>query len=405
MDIHDENENKNNHENASEHESTSDDIPLWLQGLEARDPDETKPISPDKAVAASWIRETEATKIDQSPGTTDEVGEVIAEDEASSLGEIQEEIKVEDFTEDQMTELSLNLDQDQQEDDLGSEGEQSPESEPTIDESASHAGFVDISGMEISEQADQEEVNLDDEPLREGDLPDWLQEMIAETEEESPSDAGFIEVKAPEEVEEFSIEDHETTETEEEMPGDAGFIEIKAPDEVVEYIIEDVETTAAEEVVQEISAEEDIPVMEPELQADAAPDVTFAIPEEETSPLELSLEEAEITPPLEEETYDEAEPSAEQKSLLETAKEHITQGAVDEAIPLLRELVDESDNLEDLKDWLDEIAETDIAQHSELMEIIGDVAMIQNAPGDAFDAYAKAIGILLKSGGALDEIG
>jgi len=404
MDIKDENENKNNHENTSDHEPTSNDIPLWLQGLEARDPDETKPISPDKGGAASWIREIEAPGIDQSPDENADAERHDVAAEATSEAKIQGDITIEDITEHQMTEISLDHDQGQHRDHLETEEAQSPESELTIAENAPHAGFVDISAMDISEPTGQEEVHLDDEPLREGDLPEWLQEMIAETEEEAPSDAGFTEVKAPEEVEEFPLEDHEIADTEEEPPGDAGFIELKAPDEGVEYFFEDVELTVVEEVVQEISAVEGMPVPEPELQVEADADSSAIVADEEISPLEIAFEKEAISAPLKEEPQAEAESSVEQRPLLELAKEHINQGAIDEAVPLLRELLDEPDNLESLKVWLDEISESETAQNSDLMEIIGDVAMIQNKPDDAFDAYAKAIGILLNSGEVFDEI-
>ncbi len=376
MDIKDENENENNRENGSEHESTSDDIPLWLQGLEERDPDETKPISPDPDRAASWIREIEAPQIDQSPDETDKAEEVDAGVEAISEEKMQEDINFEDFTEDQMTEISLDLGQDQQGDVPESESEQNLESEPTMDESASHEGFVDISGIDISEPADEEDFQLDDEPLREGDLPEWLQEMIAETEEEEPAvEPGFIEVKAPDELEPIPSAAREVAESK------------------------------AEEPSHELPAEEVWPVIEPEALADIEADYTIEATDEETSPLELPIEEEAITPPRDEERPADIQLVAEQEPLLELAKEHINQGAIDEALPLLRELLDEPGELEGLRAWLDEIAETETAQNSELMEIIGDVAMIQDKPDDAFHAYAKAINILLLQDEVFDEIG
>lgn len=54
-----------------------------------------------------------------------------------------------------------------------------------FDETTLEEGFVDISEVGLSKtQNDQAEIS-GDEPLREGELPEWLQEMIAEAEIES----------------------------------------------------------------------------------------------------------------------------------------------------------------------------------------------------------------------------
>jgi len=178
MDNKDEKENCMNEERPEE-ESSDNDIPLWLQGLENDELEEPKPFASKEDVKDSWVPELEGS-IDNDQIGDNQTDDVQLDDE--ELIDVPVD-SLDSGINDQTTDDRENMENEPTEeiqidelpgidysDDIG----------PSLDDLPSSEGFMDISGMDFSDVKKQEEPNIEDDALIEGDLPEWLQEMIAE---------------------------------------------------------------------------------------------------------------------------------------------------------------------------------------------------------------------------------
>jgi len=113
-----------------------------------------------------------------------------------------------------------------------------------------------------------------------------------------------------------------------------------------------------------------------------------------------------------EETYHDEEevlisedaPSTTDMEVIDRVKAYIEQGQMDQAQPLIYEALDDAEKLTQLEVVLGEMAKQPATASSEVLETLGDIALKQNKPKEAFDAYAKALKIILENEGDSDEI-
>lgn len=466
MDDHDEKDNELNERDDSKAESPNEDIPLWLQGIEEPESDETKPIIPKDADASSWVREIE-----------DNISEPANEDESDSLGSVDPnrtefETEIDLRALDDAQPLNRFEDEHSQNDSLADEIpdisedheiteeidiQEFPEKfmldeiEPDFNEDSSIEGFVDISEVGFAEQPGEMEDILDDEPLTERELPEWLQEMIAESEQEAdqlePDLVDEPESKLPEHdstpdtilpameqsVEELLQEDEMLLSSDTQEPDfdlEYAFSIAKEDTTPVELATDNLEPALTDEGFPD---EEDFPILaeemvDEEFQPSYDEEVVFHdLPdiEEESAVQEEKLykeegliaeeiaeliEEApgsEALPPSEEIEQEVVEESPEFKDTdpFDRAKQYLEQGQISDALPIINDLVEDSDHLAQLDVWLKEFAESDTTKTSEVMETLGDIALKQNKPDVALDAYAKALKLLLENNEVSDEIG
>lgn len=463
MDNHEYNDDALKNQNNANDEPPKEEIPLWLQGMEESQNDETKPIDAKSEQTGNWIRETEDINAESvgedrsdspdsasvfeteiglgafdetpQPGHTEGVpenGETMADEIADGIDdhEITEEFVVESLT------------------------EQPPydDNDSDLEEFTPDEGFVDISQFGLDQQTGDAVEFIDDESLREGDLPEWLQEMIAESEQDSieEADVGVEEeliIPAPsEESQDSSIQKdipEEAFPEPEEVPtmDDEEAVEEKEVpetflDEGLIMAEEDTAPVALYEEPQPAPLKEDLnqfeyfdtskeqpPIDTPPLDEIADADQDWApIGEESLVEAVSSGDEDAFTPvelpdipdeaaTIEEPYHDEEEaliteeaPSTTDMGVVDLVKAYIEQGQMEQAQPLIYEALDNAEMLAQLEVVLGEMAEQPATASSDVLETLGDIALKQNKPEAAFEAYAKALKIILENEGDSDEI-
>ena len=407
MDNKDEKENCMNEERPEE-ESSDNDIPLWLQGLENDELEEPKPFASKEDVKDSWVPELEGS-IDNDQIGDNQTDDVQLDDE--ELIDVPVD-SLDSGINDQTTDDRENMENEPTEeiqidelpgidysDDIG----------PSLDDLPSSEGFMDISGMDFSDVKKQEEPNIEDDALIEGDLPEWLQEMIAE--EDKPK-TGETEL---ENLEEQDIIDDQT-----HVYDSSNLDQAPSQDEPIEEdglaVKDDVDEDDILEEKHEITSdEEELSSIEPTSYLE---ETAIAIARDETTPVVISNDvdhklpsspEASITEePIAEEFIAE-EPIAEEPKLigkdeqLERAKRHLDQGDFDQALPIVNRLLEENIYTETLETWIKQATEREAKTTSEAWSLLGDITLRQNKPREAFDAYAKAIKYLLINDEVNDE--
>ena len=84
---------------------------------------------------------------------------------------------------------------------------------------------------------------------------------------------------------------------------------------------------------------------------------------------------------------------ADQLSWIE---QQLDQGQIDEALPIIQDLVEKSSHLEKLEVWVKEYSEQQPGSNK-VMELIGDIALKRGEPEAAIKAYAKSLRLLLNN--------
>lgn len=377
---------ENDKDIGSEQESGSsdDDIPRWLQGFKDNEPDDTQPIAQEENSADAWVPEVGEPEIghvgEDKVEADDDSALPHSESKDHRIEEISEETQsLDDRVEHPGEQISgvddmVDLPDDisiNDEIEIGNmlEEEMLQAINPSDDDLPSPEGFVDISGLDVSELP--ERPILDDEPLRQGDLPEWLQEMITEGEE-----------LQPEFLSSASIDYHD-------MPDEPLEITSNLPDDEVDPL-------HYEPVPEEGQTDFEMPESKPEF------DTEITIAEEETSPLSMPIEE-DVRLQAEDGPDFEDDPITNKDLHLARIKEFLDDGNFDEAAPFISALLEEESHLDELELWLNEAVDRDRETSSQALEVLGDIALKQNKPTDAFNAYAKAIKQLLVNDEAFDE--
>lgn len=380
----DEFENKEDFGSEQEGDSSKADIPGWLQGFKDSEPDDTQPIAQEENAADAWgpeIGEPEIESVGEDEVEPNENSTFSDSDSIDSpMIEISEETQSLDDREGQLGEHISGVDEmvdlpddisNNNEIEIGNMlDEDMPQAMSQSDgDIPSPEGFVDISGLDVSELP--EGPILDDEPLRQGDLPEWLQEMITESEEPQPDILSSA-----------AIDDQD-------MPDEPMEITSNLPDD-------EVDPFHYEPVPEEGLTDFEMPDSEAEF------DSEITIAEEETSPLSMLIEE-DVRLQADDGLDFEDSPVIEEDPHFEQIKGFFENGNFDEAAPFISALLEEESHLDELELWLNEAVDSDGETSSQALEVLGDIALKQNKPAKAFSAYAKAIKQLLVNDEALDE--
>jgi tetratricopeptide (TPR) repeat protein len=215
--------------------------------------------------------------------------------------------------------------------------------------------FIEIPDL-MTNNRDEELGKLEDEALSENEeLPEWLHEMIAEEPEAS------LEEKTPSDI------------TEEE----AG-IEQTISEKLIEEEKESDEPTEPMDITQETPVEQEEAFIE-----------TSTIPDQdEELALEPEIETPPISTPLEEQ-------SPETPKTLRFAKFLLEQGNYNKAVDIINAFIDQPAFTEEIKAWLTDEVNDKAQSNSAVWEALGDIAMNEGDSEQAFNAYAKAVDILL----------
>lgn len=386
-------------------DNPQDKIPLWLQGLQEK-PDEPSPTEdPSNTPEKAWVKETNRMEEitppaglpnlippdEESNENTDEIPTV-----SGIIGNADEGLP------DWLSELSgVNPEIPAIE---GSPNEKSPAPEttqPFEDEAedtdklqiktpglSSEAEYIEISGIDLDNLPDSP-LNIDEEALSsEEDPPEWLNEMISTEPTGSPdNEAEFVEDTAP--------LSSEPSEQEENQVSDTGLeIEIESPQPGIEKS----DTNGDESRNESDTSVEEIEIMPLE---DTSPVIVhFSEDMNETSVLQqdqdLLPEEDGIPEDLPDDYSDPEEiDSAGVPQTLRFAKVFLDQGEIVRALEILQPYIEKSSHLNEIKGWLTDAALSDTEWSTELWEAIGDIAIYQDDPSEALEAYTKAIKCLL----------
>jgi hypothetical protein len=374
--------NSDENNNNEKPEGEPEEIPYWLQGFEEDIPDKTTPIEPDAKESETWIKESAILPSEEDippDSVLDEVGkeeEEGSEDESSFENEITGAVDDEEVT-------------DEIEIDAIPADEIAEPVEPEPDELPSPEGFVDISDLDLPEPPHQEDEAILDVEAKQGQLPEWLQEMISEPETSEIKETELAQLPEEESVEE-SIDEMEINWEKEHLE-----------EEILEDEILEDEPTPLEDVVE-------IEITE----IDQDLDVGLTIADEDTAPISTiktedissDKEEPESIEPESDETQSELSETSEEKNPLDDLKTYLDQNNMQMALEIINHLDDETTDFDEITHLLITAAENDAQNKCNLLEAVGDIAMKQEKPHEAFEAYTKAIGYLLANNEGDDEI-
>lgn len=427
-------------------------IPLWLQGIDEFDENETKPTKLSEEQAGPWIREINADDSEQNREGEIELSEPAQSISAETGSEAERASIEEDRSDTPFIEESSQSSSDEEEssDDIEdweiteeiaiielSEGHGDISIGTDFDEITLEEGFVDISEVGLTRtQNDPAEIS-GDEPLRDGELPEWLQDMIAEAEIESEQpEAETALMSEDESLPKAEISD--TLISEEDLVSDRIAPEI----EMFSFDYKTHDTDFDLEYALAIAKEETTPVVLPA--DEEIPDMASGI--EETYPIEDDETETDLVPTeltdeiepslVEEEidvrqTIDDSSPLSENiapsEALLDhnehpeeilldeislatdtdqlfQVKQQLDQRQIDEALPIIQDLLEKSSHLEQLDVWLKKYSEQQSGSNK-VMELIGDIALKRGEPDAAINAYAKSLRLLLNNQEGSHELG
>jgi hypothetical protein len=295
MDDKDEKDNLFNEEQP-EDETSDNDIPLWLQGLESDELEEPKPFVSKDDLKDAWVPEIEETikddqisddQIDEEetmdtpaepmhPGSHD----LTTDDHESMESEPTEEIDI-----DELPSIKYS-------DEIG----------PSLDDLPSSKGFMDISEIDFSVSQKQEEPGIENEALIEGELPEWLQEMIAEQDEPKTS---FVD---PEKIEEQDIINDQAP-----VEVSSNFDQTPSQDEPIDEDEREVKDDFYEDDILEVKDEIASDDQDPSSihTASKFDETAIAIAGDETTPIVISIEDDQNVLSTQEEPIAE-EPIAEE---------------------------------------------------------------------------------------------
>lgn len=263
-------------------------------------------------------------------------------------------------------------------------------------------GFVEISqfDLEASDNLEKSESGLNQQSEEQEELPDWLEEMIEEPENEiSESIELEDEIFNPDEATKPVI--ITSIETEDEMELDLGSYE--AAPVTTDLTMEEMEVQITEEVLSEKEFGEEAFIGDESAEQ-------LPIAEDEISPIEMPSEEEilfEQIPSLEIENVEEFDAdegdwheedllSPELPKSLKFAKYLLDQGEIEPSFEIFQTYVNKSEHLEEIKIWAMEAAAFDTEKNNLLWELIGDLSLKQNKPDEALSAYTRAISKLIR---------
>jgi len=233
-------------------------------------------------------------------------------------------------------------------------------------EMSTQEDFVEISDLDLVETPSHANTeNLTGIHTKQGDLPDWLQEIIDEPEQ--PSTEEFV-----------PIPQHEDVPPQESQKLD-----------IYDWEKEHLETTDIEGNLKPI---DEIDVLRNKQNLEDI-SLTLELSEEDTYPVPLTNPD-DVLSFDKKGLFDLLEPQDKEHAFSE-AKELVRQGDLQRALPILKTLLDQTDDDERFAELIENIVVDSGENIPEMWELTGDLALKQNKPESAFVAYAKAIHYLL----------
>ena len=364
--------NSTNENQPSNEEPTKDKIPLWLQGLEDEDQDETINLPEEESnTEGSWVKEIEqddeeivnggdtlsrANNEVQLPDWIRENAEYQADEPVSNDLSRKGEEETQDKN-DSLRTATIATEPD----------EELPANEPT------DHGFIDISELEMDDSREPVQfIPIEEEDVNE-ELPAWLHDMINDQPDQS------------------------VIHTEKKDM----YMQLKNSElEMAEGSQADLETK--EETWQEISTAEELGLTETD-QPFKGEQYSEITDEEITKPVQ-------VEPGLPEEwvQVEEVIVLSEEKNIFERAEVLLIQGNITEAIEFLSQELEDSPSEDDLKKiqtLIDNFPEKSGKEKMTLLEFKGDLALKMNDPSGAFKAYSQALKTLLSQKEVKDGIG
>ena len=379
----DNDDNLNNMPSEQDENTPKDDIPLWLQGLEDLEGvEDTNPIEMTESVKDEWVKELpeelqdisrdlvneERTPQSELPEWLREASEdeplahtESPPEEAESLEApipIYSEADMSESAEDGQDLVELESSQISIEHEIN---EIIPPDLPIDHE------FIEIPTHDEEEPQDQETYK----DIENGDeLPQWLQEMIAEPAE---SDAERADIGA-------------------EALSESDALATIQPPSIEEELSQEIEDHFEETPASEVELTE----QEAELTViELSDEITN---EEETKPVEIQPILEDKPDDQVDEDYTEVAETVEQVQSLEFAKTQFEQGNIEKAIEIIAALEVGPDYMQYLDEMertlIDEVNST-AKDNSDAWEFLGDIALLKKKPEEAFDAYKQAIQLLV----------
>jgi len=356
----------------SSEEPIKDKIPLWLQGLEDEDRNETINLPEEEAnTEGSWVKEIEqedeelvnggdthskANKEVQLPDWIRENAEYQADEPVSNDLSRQGEEETQD-KDDSLRTATIATEPD----------EELPANEPTDN------GFIDISELEMEDSRTPVQfIPIEEEDVNE-ELPAWLHDMINDQPDQSV-------IHIEKEDMDMQLKNSE----QEKAEGSQADLETK------------------EETWQEVSTAEEQGLTEND-QPFKGEQYSEITDKEITKPVQVELGQPEEWVQVE-----EAFILPEVKNIFERSEALLIQGNITEAIELLSQELEGSPSEDDLKKiqtLIDNFPEKSGKDKMKLLEFKGDLALKMNDPATAFKAYSQALKTLLSQKEVNDEIG
>jgi len=381
-----ENENNDplNGEEVPENGFEKEDIPLWLQGIEESKDEGATPGKEEIDAPDQWIKEIpeetgeEFDAVDLSeeiiqngeelPEWIEEVPEKPTEfsSESEITGIHENELDISALELEEITPIDSQLPQDEIIESM-SIGDQEEKTQDLVDPVPSEEDYVEISDSEIQ---DENPTDQDMDTSNNEALPYWLQEMIAEPSEDE------VAVQEPDVVGDEEFLD----EALEDAPIDTEISEEGSPT--------DQQDTLDEPQLADTEALEPKPV---DLMAEDNTKPVIVQSKEEDTPDILDV--------VEESDLEEIQPFPDD---LDNARRLLIEGNYSEAIEAINASEEKSHYKDDIRAWLLSAADSSSDGKSDVWEALGDLALSEENPEDALDAYAKAIHNLMADGKAFD---
>ena len=363
----DNNEEKRSNLNPDE-KSAKSDIPLWLQGLEDQNQNDTKPTESSELKEDNWIKEVE-----NSPSNKDDQY-LIGEQGFKAQKETNETIQG-----DKTGEVHTH-----------SWDYQSNDSEKQI----SDEGFMDLSDSNLGENMELGSPKYDEDLLSEDELPQWLMDMIDEDVPSEIEDSlGHPEVidepwgtavlpKIPPKSESIEIT--------QEIP----VSEYMDDEETVSFLVNEIETEHINHVSEEIFPHYAEEHFEPEL-------TNF----EDQTKADLSLIEEIVLEPSK--TAAEAIPESFSDELPNTlifAKKLLDNGEFESALDIIQSHLVETSYFEEVEKWLSESFDKSEHIPHERLKTLGVILHKRGKLLKTFAAYTRAVESFLLNKPVEDEI-
>jgi len=431
---------KNIDPKQSKNDSSKEDIPLWLQGF--NDPEIDNSIEEDASNELKtnyWIDE-----IDHNEPFDEKISSEAKDDEPlddalpkwiSELSRVEGDgnLSSEDLTTHDNKDEAIPLKEPAEIDEEKYEG--SELTEINSNDSPTQEGFIEISSIGLENSDDVEPSVSDLQANANEELPDWLQEMVSDPADQDLGDTSPVQI--PEEYK-SEIEQSSPKHSQNAQPGytiaqDTDFHQAEIS-EIEDYFLDE----SADEIdgIREISdsdgslkinddlINEDEEILHQELMesgtiqdTDETPDSSF---HEEIEHLDdekpqllgdeaflLSSEEDTVPIDLSKTTLEPGKIKANSlrflPQILLNARDKLSSDEVDQGLETIDIFIEENAYMEEISGWLEEITIRNNSTNHKFWETLGDLRLKNGEHQAAISAYAYATHLLIKMERETDE--